>query len=152
MFVLLDAGPLGQLINPNPTRKTREIQLWMRNHLANGVRFAMPESSDYEVRRNLILENLVEAIDNLNALKTTIHYIPLSTDIMLKAADLWADVKGRGIPTAHPEHFDFDVVLAAQAIITSAGVEQVVIATQNVGHLERFNTATVTAAEWRDVT
>jgi 2-hydroxychromene-2-carboxylate isomerase len=72
--------------------------------------------------------------------------------MMLKAADLWAYVRALGIPTAKPEHFDFDVILAAQAIIISAGVERVIIATQNVQHLMRFNTATVTATEWQDLT
>lgn len=151
MLVLLDAGPLGQIINPNPTKRVREIQLWMKSHLANGVRFGVPESSDYEVRRNLVLENLTDAINNLNALKGAIEYMPITTEMMLKAADLWAYVRGLGIPTAHVEHFDFDVILAAQAIMISGGIEEVIIATQNVGHLTRFDTATVRALEWQNL-
>lgn len=152
MRVLLDTGPLGVLINPNTTRKTAEIQLWMRSQLAKGVRFSVPEIADYEVRRNLILENLTDAISNLDALKNTIDYIPLTTETMLKAAELWADVRRRGLPTAPPERLDGDAILAAQAIITSGGREEVIIATQNVGHLARFATATVSAKEWRDIT
>ena len=116
MFILLDTGPLGTLINPNPTRKTREIQLWMRTQLAKGIKMKVPEIADYEERRNLILENSTNAINNLDALKTSIGYIPLTTDMMLKAAELWADVRRLGLPTAPKEALDGDVILAAQAI------------------------------------
>ena len=71
---------------------------------------------------------------------------------MKKAAELWADVRRIGQMTAPPEALDGDAILAAQAIITSAGHEQVVIATDNLGHLNRFATPTVTADEWRNIT
>ena len=152
MFILLDTGPLGMLINPNPTSKTREIQLWMRSQLAKGIKMRVPEIADYEVRRNLILENLTDAISNLDALKTTIGYTPLNTDMMLMAANLWAAVRKFGLPTAPRERLDGDVILAAQARITSGGSEEVIIATENVGHLSRFDTATVKAKGWKDIT
>lgn len=151
MLVMLDAGPLGRLINPNPTRKTKEIQLWMRSHVLNGVGFVLPEIADYEVRRSLILENLTDAISNLDGLKYRMDYLPLTTETMNKAAELWANVRKRGLPTAPDEALDGDAILAAQAIITSAGSEEVVIATMNVGHLTRFVTPTVTAKEWDDI-
>ena len=70
---------------------------------------------------------------------------------MLKAAELWAAVRNIGLPTAGDEALDGDVILAAQAILTSNVLEQTIIATQNVAHLSRFDTPTVTAMEWRDV-
>ena len=112
----------------------------------------MPEIADYEVRRSLILEDLTDAINNLDALKHRIDYMPLTTEIMQKAAELWADVRALGLPTAPDPSLDGDAILAAQAIVTSADIEEIVIATMNVGHLARFTTPTVTAKEWQDIT
>lgn len=152
MIILLDAGPLGMLTNPAATRKTREITDWMAAHLARGVKVRVPEVSDYEVRRNMILEGLTAALSRLDSLGGTIGYIPITTPTMRKAAELWADVRRRGVPTAPKEELDCDAVLAAQAIVTSADVEEILIATDNVGHLNRFETAMVKAKNWRDIT
>jgi len=66
-------------------------------------------------------------------------YVPITTSMMLTAADLWAQARKRGRPTADPKELDFDVVLAAQAI--ESGAE---ILTENVGHLQQF----VTVHHW----
>jgi predicted nucleic acid-binding protein len=58
---------------------------------------------------------------------------------MRRAAELWADVRRRGQPTADPRSLDADVILSAQA----EGVGGIV-ATENVSHLSRF----VDAREW----
>jgi hypothetical protein len=71
---------------------------------------------------------------------------------MLKAAELWAWVRNRGLPTADEKALDGDVILAAQARLTSADTDQIIIATQNVSHLSRFDTTTVISKEWRDIT
>ena len=152
MIVLLDTGPLGMLTNPTPTRKTREAQLWMRTHLVKGVSFRVPEIADYELRRNLILENLTDAISRLDALAAAIGYLPLTLPAMRKAAELWADVRRQGLMTAPKEALDGDAILAAQAAIASDGSSQVIIATTNLGHLGRFNTSLVTATEWQNFT
>lgn len=61
---------------------------------------------------------------------------------MLKAAELWADARKRGKPTADPKELDGDVILAAQALQANA-----VVATENVGHLSLF----VEARHWKDI-
>lgn len=159
MFIILDSGPLGDLINPNNTPKTRAIRSWMVSHLKRGVRFLLPEIADYEVRRNEVLETLIgpfgpnrsaAAIYLLDQLKTTITYVPLTTATMLLAADLWAEQRkgtAKGDPARSPA-LDGDVILTAQAIETSAGHDQVVIATMNLKDFLFHSTATVTAQEW----
>lgn len=160
MFVFLDTCTLGVLVNPNNTRKTREIRLWMKSHLSKGVRFRVPEIADYELRRNLILETLVcpfgpsqsaASLNLLNQLKLTIGYIPLDTDMMLKAAGLWAKARRGGYSTAHKFKLDGDVILAAQAIVESAAKERIIIATRNVRHLSQYSTSTVEAREWKNI-
>ena len=62
---------------------------------------------------------------------------------MLRAAELWAQARQQGYPTADPQALDGDVILAAQAL-TLHGI----VATDNVGHLARF----VDARPWQEIT
>jgi hypothetical protein len=64
---------------------------------------------------------------------------------MLKAAELWAEARKRGRPTADPKELDGDVILAAQAALVADEGNEVIIATTNVGHLSQF----IDAREWR---
>lgn len=61
---------------------------------------------------------------------------------MLRAADLWAQARRNGLPTADPKALDCDVILAAQALAVNG-----MVATENVGHLSRF----VNAKSWREI-
>ena len=68
---------------------------------------------------------------------------------MLKATELWADARRKGLPTAPEAALDADVILAAQAVMLS-GFEKpnnTLIATDNVGHPGRF----VAARRWQDI-
>lgn len=89
--------------------------------------------ADYELRRSLLLEGLTRSSARLDELEATLTYLPLTTEVMLEAAELWADARKRGLPTADQNELDGDAILAAQAIQSGA-----VAATDNVGHLSRF--------------
>jgi predicted nucleic acid-binding protein len=102
----------------------------------------VPEISDYEVRRELLRAGKTHGIGRLDLIKNTIGYVPITTSIMLKAAELWADARRSGMPTADPKELDCDVILAAQALELGG-----IVATENIGHLSRF----VTAKHWRDI-
>ena len=56
----------------------------------------------------------------------------------LLAAQLWADARRRGQPTADPHALDGAVILAAQATWLASGGDTVVVATMNATHLARF--------------
>jgi len=115
---------------------------WMETLIADGGQVFVPEIADYEVRRELLRANKSQGIACLDLLKNTVGYLPLSTSIMQKAAELWAQARRSGYPTADPKALDCDVILAAQAL----GVNGVV-ATENIGHLSHF----VDARHWRDI-
>lgn len=66
---------------------------------------------------------------------------------MLRSAELWAEVRRSGQPTADPKALDGDVILAAQAILAGESGIEVMVATTNVGHLERL----VAAKNWQDI-
>jgi predicted nucleic acid-binding protein len=142
--IALDATPLSLLCHPDPRIPVvAEINLWLEARLLAGAVVYVPEITDYEVRRELIRAGKRKSVRKLDALIRQAAYLPLDTATMRRAAELWAQARNRGMPTAPPEALDADVILAAQA--EKAGA---VVATENVGHLARF----VTARHWRDIT
>jgi len=114
----------------------------MESLVVQGTRVCVPEIADYEVRRELLRANKLQGIARLDLVKNAIGYLPITTAIMLKAADLWAQARRVGLPTADPKALDCDVILAAQALEMNG-----IVATENVGHLKRF----VEARAWRDI-
>lgn len=61
---------------------------------------------------------------------------------------MWAKARQEGRPTADSKGFDFDVILAAQALTFGAPKSDVVVATTNVKHLAQF----VAAKHWTEIT
>ena len=136
--ILLDAGPLGMVTHPRPNT---EIVHWLKMLLGSGARVFIPEISDYEVRRELIRAKKTKGVKRLDDLKNAIGYLPITTRVMRRAAELWAMARNEGCPTADPKALDADVILAAQAQSLGSGAIVPVIATTNVGHLSRFTAA-----------
>ena len=115
--------------------------------MRRGVQVHVPEIADYEVRRELLRANKRQGLKRLDNLKIAIGYVPLNTAMMLKAAELWAQVRRQGRPTADDKALDGDVILAAQAAILGDSGSNVDIATTNVGHLGQITTA----LDWRNI-
>jgi len=136
--VILDSGPVGLLAQRKGVVPAEACRQWQRDLLAAGVRV--------EVRRELLRINSLSGITRLDRLAATVEYLPLTTAAMRKAAELWAQVRQQGRPTADPKELDGDVILTAQTLLL--GVPDVVVATTNVGHLARY----VNAKQWQDVT
>ena len=137
--VLLDSGPLGRIVHPRPNP---EMVAWLEQLLESGATVILPEIADYEVRRNLLLEGLTKSVARLNQLKKALNCLPLTTEAMLRAAEVWADARRRGLPTADAKALDGDAILAAQALEAGA-----IVATEDVGHLPRI----AEAKHWRDI-
>lgn len=150
MRLALDTGLLGQLGHPrNP--KNRPVADWLVA-LVDGSDdddvVYLPEIADYELRRKLL--HLIhkgqaerKSIDRLNQLGLLMEYLPIDTPTLRRAAELWAEARSKGQPTAAETSLDGDVILAAQAESVSATV-----VTNNPGHISRF----VSAVEWSDLT
>ena len=140
--VLLDAGPLGMVAHPRPAE---EILAWLARLLAANVEVLVPEIADYEVRRELLRAGLVKSIRRLDQLKSTLGFLAITSDAMVKAAEFWAEARRRGRPTAHEKTLDADAILAGQAATLSG--KEVVVATANPRHLARF----VAADHWTKI-
>lgn len=140
--VLLDAGPLGMAAHPRPVE---EILAWLARLMAAGVKVLVPEIADYEVRRELLRAGLTKSVRRLDTLKSALGYLPITTPVMLQAAEFWAETRRRGRPTAHEKTLDADAILAGQA--ATLADEDVIVATANPRHLARF----VNADHWQKI-
>ncbi len=143
--IVLDSGPLGLLAGPRRLRGAVAYRQWLAGLLAKGVRVYVPEITDYELRRELLRAGKSASVLRLEALAQATKYLPLNTPTMRRAAELWAQTRQRGLPTAAESSIDVDVILAAQAL--ELGVPDVVVATTNVGHLSRL----VPAELWQNI-
>lgn len=138
-ILLLDAGVLGQASHP---RRNPEFAQWFDRLLTTETEVIIPEIADYEVRRELLRAERSVGLQRLDQLKAVLRYLPITTPVMLRAAQLWAEARKRGRPTADPKELDCDVILAAQALEVEA-----VVVTDNIGHLSLF----VEAKSWQDL-
>jgi predicted nucleic acid-binding protein len=107
----------------------------------------LPEIADYELRRKLLhlltkKQTTTRSIQRLDDLGGVLIYLPIDTSVMRRAAQLWADARSAGMPTAPEPALDGDVILASQAIEVGATV-----VTTNRKHLDRF----VPCQEWTEI-
>ena len=143
--VVLDSTPLGILCHPRTPPHFRTCRRWVRDLLAAGRRVILPEIADYEIRRELIRLGGAVALTNLDNYGNQLKYLPLTTAVMRRAAELWALARNTGQQTAPDPALDGDVILAAQALTLNTPV---VVATGNPAHLSRY----VPAELWSNIT
>lgn len=135
-IIVLDTGPAGKIAHPNAHPHVKQ---WLAERIAAGDQIALPEIVDYELRRNFLLEmhrgkaSFRKSLQRLDELRDNLVFLPLNSDAMLKAAELWADARSRGRPTADEKALDGDVILVAQALQVNG-----TIVTENPGHLALF--------------
>lgn len=153
--VLLDAGPLGMVANPNQkSSETIRCQQWEQNLCANGVSVKVPEIAHYEVRRKLQhlkekkLPGAEASIARLAEVVARLGLVAITSEVVLEASELWGRARSLGLPTAPDEALDGDVILCATAIVLARAGDDVEIATTNVGHLSRF----ANASPWDKIT
>lgn len=121
--LLLDTNILGQIVQPVAEKNRPVVTIVTR--LFEDVRYqiCLPEIVDYELRRKLL--HLAQhphqarkwAREALKALDRFVlrNYIPITTETMRLAAELWAQTRISGLPRGSEEELDVDVILAAQA-------------------------------------
>ncbi len=149
--VPLDTSTLGMIAHP---KANADITNWYTGLLAAGVRVIIPEIADYELRREFLhkIDKMKKSLERLDELKETLEYLPIDTETWQLAASLWAEARIRGHPTADPKELDGDALLAAQALrlvkVSGQDDYEVVIATDNVGHLDQW----VNARRWTEIT
>jgi predicted nucleic acid-binding protein len=134
---LLDSGPLGLLAHDRPAHRI-PIQDWLTQEMARSGTVYISEVADYEVRRELV--RLIKSgplppshLDRLDQLPSVYDYLPVSTEMWKRAAELWAEARQLGMPSASHLALDADVLIAAQALEVGGTV-----VTNNVAHIGRW--------------
>lgn len=133
--VVLDATPLGILCHPHNPPMAQSCRTWLQLIHQAGRRVFLPEIVDYEVRREINLRKNQTSLQLLNQFVQKLEYLPLTTVALHQAAELWAQCRLKGQPTASPHSLDADVILSAQAMQIQVPF---IIATSNVRHLSQF--------------
>jgi predicted nucleic acid-binding protein len=147
LIVLLDAGPLGMITNPKSSPENEACKNWLGRLAHSGVEVVIPEIADYEVRRELLRAGKDRGLGRLDALKGMLGYAPITTSVMLKAAEFWASARKMGRQSADDASLDADMILVAQAGALVRNRDETVIATTNVRHLASFASARI----WREI-
>lgn len=153
MIVFIDSGVLGILANPSKLNEVSECQEWLYRLLSQGVYVCSSEICDFEVRRSLILESQkkprLNSIQNLDQLREIISFLPVTSELLKKAAVLWSYARSQGIPTADNKSLDIDIIICShwQELKEEFTGRYVVIATTNVKHLSRF----AEAQTWKNI-
>jgi predicted nucleic acid-binding protein len=147
--IVLDSSPLGLLTRQPNFLAAEECREWLRKQLVSGIRVYIPAIVVYELRRELHRMNSASSLARLHTLLNAQpdRYRPLTDMDLNRAAELWADVRRQGRPTADRFALDIDVILAAQTLSLNLPVDQVVVASDNVGHLSLL----VPAKPWREI-
>ncbi|MDJ1183259.1 type II toxin-antitoxin system VapC family toxin [Roseofilum casamattae] len=146
-FIILDSAPVGLITNPKATPIALRCQQWLLGLIDRDYEVVLPEIVDYEVRRELLRANKVNGLARLDRLRSELVYLPITSEVMLKAAQLWAEARHKGKPTADNKALDGDVILAAQALSLEDDGHEVLVATSNVKHLSLF----VKAKLWENI-
>jgi predicted nucleic acid-binding protein len=144
--LLLDSGPLGLITQPQRSHEVIAITDWLKDCLREGARVLVPAIVYYEIKRELLRANKTIGIARLDAFVNAApdRYLALSDDALRFAAELWAQSRRAGRPTADTLALDIDVLLAAQSLRVAGSA---VVATTNPKHLSQF----VPALLWRDI-
>ena len=159
--VFLDEGPLSWAAHkPGENLDYDACRAWALGLATAGVRLCVAEVTDYELRRELLRQEARReaqrqpkrgSVARLDAFLSAVEYVPISTSAMREAAELWANIRNAGQPTASDKALDGDVILAAQVNIFAASqgiaLSEIIVATTNVKHIDRF----VQADEWENI-
>ena len=150
MMIPLDTNLLGAITNPKPKSPTvHSIIAWAAQMRRAGHTFVIPSIAVYEIRRELLRTGAVASIAKLDAFvhSPTNVFLPMTDAVLTRAAQLWADTRNVGKPTATDAALDGDVILMAQVLEAAFPATDYVIATDNLKHFQPW----VKADHWQNI-
>lgn len=150
MIVFIDTTVLGAIVNPSPkSPEVQAIQSWARQMEFANHRLIVPAIVDYEQRREHLRRHAIASLTELDFFidKVPGRYLEITDSALKKAAQLWAEVRQRGLPTADVRALDCDILLAAQVLDLNLTNGSFTVATDNIGHLSRV----VPCQRWNNI-
>jgi predicted nucleic acid-binding protein len=149
VIVIVDSGVLHTLITTSQVPPVIDCQDWFYLLLSRGVYLVSSTICKYEVKRELIRRKKARELSHLEQLKTRLDFLGVDEKTLDVAAELWAQARIEGMPTADDKSLDADLIICAQWQLLKEEYpgRYIVIATTNVAHLSRF----AEAQEWRNI-
>jgi toxin FitB len=146
-LIILDSAPLGFFCNPKNRDNYKKLSNFVKSlNFSIGV----PEIIDYELRRNLELENLQKSISLLSQFQQRRQLISLESEDLIRAAELWAWCRKQGSTTTENKGIDIDVILVSQALSRKDFFNKVVILTIDTGDLSVFCDLGLHLWDWKN--
>lgn len=145
-LIIPDSGPLGEITNAKLDKK---VEKWKNFIEKQEYYLRIAEINDYELRRNYLLEDLDKSLNRLNRYKQTKQFIPLNSEMLLVACELWAWSRSKGFPTSDSKRLDGDTILVAQALSQKDEFDQVIIVTNNLKHFVNFIEFGIVIWDWK---
>ena len=153
-FLILDSYPLG-----NAALSLDETQLgateggrcrrWMADCEANGTILIVPAICYYEEVRELYRRQATSKIARFQNFCFDVNrFLPLSSEQLTFAGQLWAQVRRTGQTTADPHSLDGDCILAAQVLSVGMATGDYAVVTRNPKHLTRLG---LPAEAWENI-
>lgn len=155
-MILLDTGVLGLLINSQPSKsnieEVKDCKSWLNKLLDKGIIVTISEIADYEERRELIRCRNKKCLERLEEIRLETEYFRIDTEVMLKAAEIWAYARQKGQQAADNKSLDGDAIIAAQAVLAKIAGMSIEVATTDTKDLNRLLAPyLITAKRWRDI-
>jgi hypothetical protein len=156
MIVFIDSNTLGLISNPHTNWADKKYnpdaencQRWFANLLRRSVRFVTSDICNYEIHRGLV--SSVKSGKDAPGLETNedLEFLPVTSDVLELAANLWAEASSLGRQTSDPKNIDVDMIISAQyqMLCDDYPGQRVIVATTNLKHLSIF----CEAANWQDI-
>jgi predicted nucleic acid-binding protein len=156
MIIFLDSNILGLLCNVNGLSEGVACRSWFSTQYNRGSRIVSSDICTYEVRRGLLKASIIspESVPGLLALNSIrndgyLEFLPISTEVLDLAAEIWAEAAADGRTTRDDKNIDVDIIISAhyQLLVDTHLGQQVIVATKNLKHISRF----CQAANWQDI-
>lgn len=142
--IILDTGPLSNCVVHVARRQqtssiSQQCRQWIDDCEHSGRRILIPAVAYYEVLRSLELRGATSQIGRLKEFCLNgDRFMSLTTRHLESAAQLWAQERKEGKPSAGSESLDADVIITAQALSLGLPSSDYVIATTNPAHIAPF--------------
>ncbi len=147
--IYIDTGVLGLITHPNASLEVKQVREWVLTMETAGHRLVVPAVADYELRRELIRSPQKKGLmrlDEFIAAKPN-RFLSITDDALKSGAELWAEARNKGKPSAEDPALDGDVLLCAQIRLLETACSAYVVATTNLKHLGLY----VHAKHWWDI-
>ncbi|MDJ0510491.1 MAG: type II toxin-antitoxin system VapC family toxin [Crocosphaera sp.] len=121
---ILDTDILSAIMRRNPLVIPKATE-----YLSQHSQFTFSLITRYEIIRGLKAKNAIKQLKSFDEFCVKSIILPLSDEIIVQAADIYANLRSRGLPIG-----DADIMIAATAIIFN-----LVVITNNENHFRRIS-------------